>query len=815
MRLEQIYQKTVGEIQAVLRNPANTRHDAGLDKQPQLPKENRAANSWQSDIPKRPAAPVQVLSAVSAVQAQPRDRIHRKDQMQLSTQIPDVPPSTAPSGQPSATRSGLSPVGSSSQPSMVPSRQPSPSPRTLRTRSTYTVPDDVDIEPVRWSESNPDWSKDWKTPLSYNRTIVDMDDVPRLDEGEFLNDNLIGFGLRYLYDNIGSRNQDLSKRVYMHNSFFFTKLKPGKGRQINYDGVKSWTSRVDLFSYDYIIVPVNENFHWWLAIIFNPGKLDPDLCDDLDGASSPDLEVTSGANSNSTSPSPEVATVGLDRLSIGEQEEAGNGHLGSGHKTNVDLAGSQETITSEEAPSNTCEATQIREKPLSTPPTNISSGDFRIITLDSLGRGHPAAIAALKSYLVHELKDKKKKDAVLRQTQIGMKALNIPQQDNFCDCGVYLLGYMQRFFDNPDVFIQTLLRKEKPDWTVDANELRENWRNIVLVLQNQFQEKNEQEKTKNKRVKLNSGTKTNERPENKSTAPSSLVAKLDRAIKRPSTPLKETQNIVSTKTSPVLVKNANQPSERQAIGAVGNVDHELVHPTFRASTPVKSLNEGSDRPKTSSSPSGNVKLCSKSTPGPSMKVTTPIKELKATSATLATDSFQMLSPSEFYTTLSCVPTPTTTRHKTSPPKPEHATTRGSPIGNSPPQGYPSIRSMNELDKFLAARNYDTPPPPKDWEARRASRENAPPPPPKPTIIRSSLNRDSHTKMSPISSPGEMVEWEQLSPSTLEPDHEYYSADPSVPQVTRATASRHKSSKPIDLTEEESTRDKYFEGPGVI
>ena len=117
LRLEQIYQKTVGEIQAVLRNPANTRHDAGLDKQPQLPKENRAANSWQSDIPKRPAAPVQVLSAVSAVQAQPRDRIHRKDQMQLSTQIPDVPPSTAPSGQPSATPSGLSPVGSSSQPS--------------------------------------------------------------------------------------------------------------------------------------------------------------------------------------------------------------------------------------------------------------------------------------------------------------------------------------------------------------------------------------------------------------------------------------------------------------------------------------------------------------------------------------------------------------------------------------------------------------------------------------------------------------------------------------------------------------------------
>ena len=757
---------------AIAQNPDTTLLVGGLDQQSQAPKENRFLKFCQRGLPMHPVA--SVLPAASAppsasvLPAQPRDRIPRKDQMQLSRQDPDTRPSTAPSSQPYFAPLGPSPAVSSGQPSVTSSGQASPEPRTLRTRSTYTEINDVDDEPLRWSESNPDWSKDWRTPLSFNRTIVEMDDVPRLDEGQYLNDNLIGFGLRYLYDNIGLRNQDLSKRVFMHNSFFFTKLKPGRGRQINYDGVKSWTSKVDLFTYDYIVVPVNENFHWWLAIIYNPRKLDPDFCDALDGASSPGLELTDDVKDKSPGISHDVATVGLSQLSIAEQNEAGNGDLGSGRQPadtmDVDIADSPET--SEETPSDdTREATQRREQPPRPPPTNSSSGDFRIITLDSLGRAHPAAITALKSYLVQELKDKKKKEARELPTQCGMKAVNIPQQDNLCDCGVYLLGYMQVFLANPDVFVQALLRKEKPDWTVDANDVRENWRNVVLVQQKEHQEAMEQGKAKNKRVKLNSGTKTIEIPETKPTAASSPVAKLDRAsenpIKRPSTPLKETTNFGPTKTSPSFVERAKHTFERQAPGVAAKVDKEPVLPTIRTSPPVRSLNEEPDRRKTSNFPVEKVKSSPTSPTSPigsPMKGTTPVKELKAAVVISPTDNILEVTRSEFYK-------------------------------NS---------------------NYFPPPSPKT-SPRRIS-------PPKPTSIRTPLTSSSPQKMVPISSPRTMVDWGHLqaSSSTSEMGREHMFGgslmDSSFPQVMSATTLRHRRSEPaIDLTEEEF----YVEGPGVI
>lgn len=99
------------------------------------------------------------------------------------------------------------------------------------------------------------------------RTWIGQEDLRRLDDGQCLNDNLIAFGLQHLL--VSSKHDHPHKRIYLHNSYFHTNLK-GSG----YESVKSWTSNVDLLSYDYIVVPVNEGFHWWVAIICNPGMLD-------------------------------------------------------------------------------------------------------------------------------------------------------------------------------------------------------------------------------------------------------------------------------------------------------------------------------------------------------------------------------------------------------------------------------------------------------------------------------------------------------------------------------------------------------------
>lgn len=39
--------------------------------------------------------------------------------------------------------------------------------------------------------------------------------------------------------------------------------------------VKSWTKKVDIFEKDYLVIPINERAHWFLAIVCFPGLPGP------------------------------------------------------------------------------------------------------------------------------------------------------------------------------------------------------------------------------------------------------------------------------------------------------------------------------------------------------------------------------------------------------------------------------------------------------------------------------------------------------------------------------------------------------------
>jgi Ulp1 family protease len=64
--------------------------------------------------------------------------------------------------------------------------------------------------------------------------------------------------IRYLYNEL----KVSTTQVYFFNTYFFEALtKNTKGRgAINYDAVKSWTRREDIFDYDHIVVPINEKY---------------------------------------------------------------------------------------------------------------------------------------------------------------------------------------------------------------------------------------------------------------------------------------------------------------------------------------------------------------------------------------------------------------------------------------------------------------------------------------------------------------------------------------------------------------------------
>lgn len=56
-----------------------------------------------------------------------------------------------------------------------------------------------------------------------------------------------------------SKNEDL--KCYAFSSFFYPKLM-----NYNYQMVKRWTKKVDIFSYDIILVPVHLGLHWTLSV---------------------------------------------------------------------------------------------------------------------------------------------------------------------------------------------------------------------------------------------------------------------------------------------------------------------------------------------------------------------------------------------------------------------------------------------------------------------------------------------------------------------------------------------------------------------
>ncbi|PMD52729.1 cysteine proteinase, partial [Hyaloscypha bicolor E] len=221
--------------------------------------------------------------------------------------------------------------------------------------------------------------------IGKDRARVDMGDIEKLDDGEFLNDNLIAFYLRWLQDQLERQHPELAKRIYFQNTFFYQKLsKPEKGiKGINYEAIKKWTSKVDLLSKDYIIIPINEHSHWYVAIICNAPKLLPD-------------------------------------------------------------ATAKETQTKK---------TKRKSMP---PQRKYNPKEFRIITLDSLGSSHTTTCSNLKDYLVLEIKDKKNID-IERPGSIGTTAKGIPTQNNYYDCGLFLLSYVEMFLKSPDEFVSGIL----------------------------------------------------------------------------------------------------------------------------------------------------------------------------------------------------------------------------------------------------------------------------------------------------------------------------------------------------------------------
>jgi len=360
------------------------------------------------------------------------------------------------------------------------------------------------------------------------QTPVDRCDIKRLDEGEFLNDNLISFYLRYLEDKAERERPDIAKRVHIMSPFFYQRLTRGKGRKnIDYDGVKRWTSKVNIFAYDYIVVPVNENQHWYLAIICNAPKLiespkeqtveeehqaevdEKDIIDLGDSQVEVVLPAKTPRDMVDDHKSPDIEN-NVSNLSIEDDpnewpslEECGGLHhkpstfskartgMVDNQTSGKGLAATEDNDLPQETPPNSAKNKKGRRK--SHPPVRkYNTKEPRIITLDSLDHAHSSTCSNLKEFLICEAKEKLGVEVTLAQHSIGMTAKNIPLQDNYCDCGLYLLGYVEGFLDSPDETIHDIMQSNdttKHFVKMNASDMRNSMRDLIFKLRREQREK--------------------------------------------------------------------------------------------------------------------------------------------------------------------------------------------------------------------------------------------------------------------------------------------------------------------------------------
>lgn len=128
-----------------------------------------------------------------------------------------------------------------------------------------------------------------------------------------------------------------------------------------------------------------------------------------------------------------------------------------------------------------------------------------MISLDSFGESRPLVLRALKLYLIQEARSKHKFELELDQkTFKGATAKGIPLQHNGCDCGVYLLNYVEKFIQNPRQFMEKLIHKEmsmKDDWPeINTREMRKEIREKLFEVQ-RAQENRRQQRFTAKREK--------------------------------------------------------------------------------------------------------------------------------------------------------------------------------------------------------------------------------------------------------------------------------------------------------------------------
>ncbi|XP_037905145.1 protein split ends isoform X3 [Hermetia illucens] len=322
---------------------------------------------------------------------------------------------------------------------------------------------------------------------------INTEDYMCLAIDQYLNDVIIDFFLKYLHTDVLTEEQ--RQKTHIFSSFFYNRLTTmtTRQRQTEKDGkltasqkrharVKSWTKNVNLFDKDFIIIPINEQSHWFLAIICFPRLQGPVTYDTHEPVvnqptvkkKKPPVERKVSLQIGNTTITPlskrevDSVCVGDDSLSERDEAEGDESDLASDESDGEAQNGNSSTASN---------ADETRYRPIKQP---------LILIFDSLaGASRSRVVATLRDYLTCEYRAKIKEDTthVFNKFNMPGHCVKVPQQNNFTDCGLYVLQYVEQFFKDP-IKDYKLPIKQLVSWfeTIVVTRKREDISNLLKSL---------------------------------------------------------------------------------------------------------------------------------------------------------------------------------------------------------------------------------------------------------------------------------------------------------------------------------------------
>ncbi|XP_008206476.1 uncharacterized protein LOC100122748 isoform X2 [Nasonia vitripennis] len=293
-------------------------------------------------------------------------------------------------------------------------------------------------------------------PPAKGGIAINTEDFICLGEDQFLNDVIIDFYLKYLTLEILSTTDH--NRTHVFSSYFYKRLtSPHTQAAENTENlsaaakrharVQKWTKNVNIFEKDFIVIPINEHAHWFLAIICYPGLVgtvalkteQKSTNEKVAEKKKKDVKAKNVRMIGETTITP-VNTILLDTNDDGsERDEA------EGDDEEMETDSDEEDEAESKADVDQAEKTNCQ-----TPPVKEVNKVPCILIFDSLaGASRCRVVATLRDYLSCEYLAKMGSEKLFSKDTIKGACPRVPQQSNFTDCGLYVLQYVESFFKTP------------------------------------------------------------------------------------------------------------------------------------------------------------------------------------------------------------------------------------------------------------------------------------------------------------------------------------------------------------------------------